>query len=379
MAYLAVVASLAPLGLNLGVGLQPVFADGSSLDAGQQGGLVAAFALGLGLGQPASGDAADRWGRRPALIGGLVLAVAGALLSAIAGGTLQLLLGRFITGLGLAAALVVPRACLRDSYGGAALQRAMAMLALVFALAPALTPAVAWSLSAVAGWRAPMIVLAVFVSFAVVAAWRTQVETRPAATRAPTRKAWLDFCRHRKARRTTLAFAAIASPFFIFAAVGPEALRQSSSAGAGTAALVLGVSYLGFALGNYWAKGRTGTNSSMLFSIGLAVAVLGVAIIACTLMLPSLLLWIVALSIYAIGHGIVFPSAFALVLEDLPQQAGMATAGIGTVHMSIGGAAAWLAGVLPMRSHEAAVSVTCVMAVVAMTAWFITNLKKDLL
>lgn len=374
LAYVAGVASLAPLGLNAAVGLQPVFADGP-LDTGGRAAAVALYALGLGVGQPAAGDSADRWGRRPTMLAGLAVAGAGALLAASAGDGAALLLGRFATGLGLSTCLVVPRACLRDIHQGTELQRTMAVLSMVFAVAPALTPPAAWALAQAFSWRAPLLGLFLAVMLSTLAAWRSHRETRPATTGVPDRHAWLALARLRSVQRATIAFAGAAAPFFIVAAAGPAALHASTGAGAGVIAAVLGASYLGFAIGNQWVRRRAAVPGGVHMTRGLAIVAAGIALLVATLGWPSLWLWGLALTLYAVGHGVVFPAAFALVLQQTPRQAGLATAAIGTVHMSTGAISAWIAGALPVPPHLAVVLMATGVVAVGCGAWFLISPK----
>jgi len=377
-AYLASVASLSPLGLNAAVGLQPVFQGlGASGPAGRAA-AVALFALGLGLGQPVAGDATDRWGRRPTMLLGLLLASAGALLAAWAADERSLLLGRFLTGLGLSACLVVPRACLRDIHHGADLQRSMALLSLVFAVVPAVTPLLAWALAQLHSWRTPLVALALVLLISTLVAWRSHHETRPASTCVPDLRAWIALARQRSVQRATLAFAGAASPFFIVAAVGPAGLEASTGAVPGTIAAVLGGTYLAFGLGNLWVRRHAATPGERHLSVGLGFAALGMLLLAATLAWPTLWLWALALAVYALGHGMVFPAAFAVVLRDAPQRAGLVTAAMGTVHMCSGALSAWVAGSLPWSPHLSAVLMPCGMVAMGCLAWtFIPSLKDS--
>jgi DHA1 family bicyclomycin/chloramphenicol resistance-like MFS transporter len=369
-AQVAVVAMLPPMTLNLAVGLQPAFADGSAMAPAQAGALVGLYALGLGLGQVAAGDAADRWGRRPTLLVGLALAALGALLGALADGAALLLASRLLAGLGLATALVVPRACLRDVQAGAGLQRAMAVLSMVFALAPAVTPPLAWAIAAQWSWRAVIGIGAALVLAAWLATWLWFPETRPAGTRAPGAAAWNALRRHAGVRRTVLAFSAAAAPFFILAALGPAALHESIGSGAGQAAFLLGATYLGFGLGNQWVRRRAATPGTRHVALGIALVGGGALLLATTLAWPSATLWVLALTLYAVGHGIVFPASISLVLEDMPRQAGLAAAGIGTVHMVSGALSAWIAGALPLAPHTVVVLTVGVASTASALAWW---------
>lgn len=378
LAYVTVVASLAPLGLNVAVGLQPVF-EGQPMDAGGRGATVALFALGLGLGQPLAGDAADRWGRRATLLAGLALACAGAVLSAFAGQEGALLAGRLLTGLGLSTCLVVPRTCLRDRHEGADLQRSMAVLAMVFAALPAITPPLSWAMAQDGHWRAPLGMLAVLTGAVALLAWQRQPETRPAGTHKPRWVSWGRLAVQRPLQRIVLAFATIAAPFFIIAASGPAALQTSTGMSSGSAAVLLGLTYLGFAAGNQWVRLRAEHSGETLFRHGLLLAATGIGGLVLSLAWPSIWLWTLALTVYALGHGMVFPAAFALALGGQARQAGLVTAGIGSVHMCTGAVAAWAASGLArsLSAHEALVYSTVAATLLAMAAWFILPHHKD--
>lgn len=376
-AYLACAAGLAPLGLNAAVGLQPVFEGLGASDPAGRAAAVALYALGMGLGQPLAGDACDRWGRRPSMVMGLLLASVGALLAAWAANETALLLGRFITGLGLSTCLVVPRASLRDIRQGVALQHSMALLSLVFAVVPAVTPPLAWALAQLHSWRTPLLAFALVLMLSALLAGRSYHETRPASTCVPHRRAWLGLARHRGVQRATLAFAGIAAPFFILAAVGPAGIAASTGAGAGTVAALLGGTYLAFGLGNLWVRRHAATAGETHLSTGAAIAAFGALLLAATLVWPTLWLWGLALSVYALGHGMVFPAAFAVVLRDMPQRAGLVTAAMGTVHMCSGALSAWIAGSLPGPPQRTAVAMACGMVALGCLAWMFIPSHKD--
>lgn len=100
------------------------------------------------------GSLSDRYGRRPVLIGGLVLFTLGALVSALAGDVSQLLLGRLIQGAGAACGIVLARAMLRDVYGIDKLVKAIAYLTAAYVVGPMVAPAIGGLMVDGLGWRA---------------------------------------------------------------------------------------------------------------------------------------------------------------------------------------------------------------------------------
>src|SRR5690606_23765918 len=65
----------------------------------------------------AYGGLADQYGRKPVLIGGIVLAVAGSLVCAVAPSISLVIIGRILQSAGASAGLVIARVIVRDVFG----------------------------------------------------------------------------------------------------------------------------------------------------------------------------------------------------------------------------------------------------------------------
>jgi len=367
--FFALLAALAPFGVNLAVGLSPVFPGNVFMDADARAATVALFVLGLGLGQPLMGGAADHWGRRPAMMAGLLLGLLGAIAAAFSNSDTQLLWARFISGFGFSACMVVPRVCLRDLHQGAVLQRNMATLSNVFAAMPVITQPLAWALGYWFSWRVPLLALVAFVLLVIFVSWRWQPETRSAGTLAPKWGVWFEVASDALILRTCLTFACANAPFFVVAAIGPAAIKQSTGASGGVIAAILGITYLGFAVGNFWVRRNASWSSNRLINQGLCSIGVSMLLFVCTLWWPNLWLWSLALTVYAVGQGIVFPAGFSLVLEGRALQAGVASAIIGTIHMTTGGLVAWIAGSLPWTQAISLVWACSVVTGLAVVIW----------
>jgi MFS transporter, DHA1 family, multidrug resistance protein len=359
--WLTAVACLPPLGLNLLVPLDVALRDGLQLSTAQVQAAIALYVLGLAIGQPLAGVGADRWGRRRTLLAGLVLSLGGSLAAATAPDALTLLVGRLVHGFGLSVVLVVPRATLRDLSSGATLQRGMAIISVAFAVTPAVTPLLGWWLLEWGGsWRVSLGLAPVLITAGLFVAVWCHTETRPARTEPPGWDTLAVLWGHRTPRLVALSFAAIGSIFFLLIAQVPTALRESLGLDGQGVALVMGGTYLGFLFGNLWAIRQAGRMSGLgqcAWGAGLASA--GVAVIALSLVWPSLLPWTVGMLVYAIGHGMIFPATLGVVMQAMPTRAGMAAALTGMLPMAVGaaisGGAAWLPGTALQRTTGMAV------------------------
>lgn len=154
------------------LGLQPVTTDlylpalpGLRADLGAGMGAtqltLSALMLAFGLSQLLLGPVADRFGRRPVLLGGLSLYVVAAIGAALASTIEGLVACRALQGLGLAASVVVARAMLRDWFepqeGARMMAKALSGLG-VIALA---SPLIGGVLAASLGWRWAVLATAV--------------------------------------------------------------------------------------------------------------------------------------------------------------------------------------------------------------------------
>lgn len=91
-------------------------------------------------GQLVYGPLSDRYGRRPLLLGGLVIMVLGSIACALAESLTALLWARAMQGLGAASAMATGRAIVNDVYDRQQAARATSVISASLALAPILAP-----------------------------------------------------------------------------------------------------------------------------------------------------------------------------------------------------------------------------------------------
>jgi len=145
--------------------------------------IITLFFAGMACGQIFFGPLSDSVGRRPAIIAGLTLFAAGCLLSMFAGGFDQMLLGRFLQGLGAAGPRIVSIALVRDRYQGRDMARVMSFVMTVFILVPVFAPAIGQGILLWADWPA---IFGLFLALALGVGswfWLRQPETLKAERR----------------------------------------------------------------------------------------------------------------------------------------------------------------------------------------------------
>ncbi len=115
---------------------------------------ITSYLIALAVGQNIYGPLSDRFGRKPPLHAGLLLFTLASIGVALADTLPTLVAWRFVQGFGACAAIVIPRAIVRDMHTGADAARMIANVVLVVSMSPLLAPFAGSAVSAAFGWNA---------------------------------------------------------------------------------------------------------------------------------------------------------------------------------------------------------------------------------
>jgi DHA1 family bicyclomycin/chloramphenicol resistance-like MFS transporter len=299
--------------------------------------IISAFVAGIGVGIFFAGPISDAVGRKPTVIGGLVLYIAGAVLATQAPTLETLLAARFLQGLGAAAPRVVTIALVRDLYEGRAMARIMSFVMMVFVMIPSVAPAMGTVIIAGFGWRG---IFWAFVAFGLVGGlWLhlRQAETLSPARRrplrwGPIRDAAAEVAGHRMVRlyiaAMTLGYAQL---FALLVSIQPV---MTQVFGLSDAAFPLWFMAIGVV-----SAGGTIINATLVMRLGmrrLAMAAYGgMVVVALATGVPVLTGWAqggVALALFLIFAtavffiaGLTFGNLNALALQPMGHIAGLAS------------------------------------------------------
>lgn len=145
----AMLPALPSIGTTLGVG-----------DPNRNQLIVLGFLFGFGSAQLVLGPLADRFGRKPVLLAGIIAYSLFSLLCGIAAGFELLVAARVLQGAAAAVARVVVVAMVRDMFEGPAMASTLSLLFMTFMLVPILAPASGQLILAFASWRVIFFLLA---------------------------------------------------------------------------------------------------------------------------------------------------------------------------------------------------------------------------
>jgi len=177
IAVLAALSAFAPLSIDMYLPALPTIARELGASGGDIQLTLTVFVLAFGFGQIVYGPIGDRYGRRPVILGALVVYVGASLACALAARADQLIALRLFQGLAACGGVVMARTMVRDLASGDQAARAMSLLMAASSLAPMAAPLIGGQVLALADWRAIFWVLAALGALAILAATLGAPET----------------------------------------------------------------------------------------------------------------------------------------------------------------------------------------------------------
>ncbi len=152
--FIAACMALNALSIDVMLPALPMLtADFALADPNQVQAVISVYLLGMGTSQLIYGPLSDRFGRRPVLIGGLLLFALAGMLSAMTDSFGTLLAARLLQGFGAGSPRVVATSLARDNYSGAEMGKVMSLAMMVFMAVPILAPSLGQLILLVAPWR----------------------------------------------------------------------------------------------------------------------------------------------------------------------------------------------------------------------------------
>ncbi|MBN9041184.1 MAG: multidrug effflux MFS transporter [Rhizobiales bacterium] len=345
--FVVIVASiiaLNPLAMDMmlpalpNIGASFKISDGNYLQS-----VLSTFLLGFGIGQFVIGPLSDRFGRRPVLLGGMVLYGLASLLALFAPSFEMLLLARVLQGLGTSATRVIATSIVRDCYAGRRMASVMSLVMMIFVAVPILAPSFGQAILLMAQWRGIFIVLMGYGVLALVWCALRLPETLPVNQRKPlTVRQVIDSFRQTLTNRQTLGYALAAGGVqgvlfaYVFCSeqVFTGIYRLGHYFPLAFAAIAIGIALAGFLNARF--VGRLGmrliSHSALMVFAAVAIVML---VTAWTDTLP-LALYMVLSATALFAFGMMFSNFTALALEPQGHIAGTASSLFGSITTLIG-------------------------------------------
>ncbi len=342
---LGLLTAIGPFAIDMYLPAMPTIAASLQTSTAAAQMTLTAFFIAFGTCQIIFGPLSDMIGRKPPLYFGLTIFVFGSIGCTLAPSVEWLIFFRFIEGIGASAAMVIPRAIIRDLHTGIEATRLMSLVMLVLSVAPILAPLTGSALIVPFGWRAVFVAVTIIAVLALGMVYFFLPETRHADSRVKVSLANMlgGFARLLRDGRflglTFIGGLGMAS-FFVFLAnssfiyINHFGLTptQYSLAFAVNAIGFIGASQFAALLGGRFGMPRLVTAAVALHTV-FALILLGVTALGA----DSLPLLMALLFCAFACLGLVVPSVMVLALEPLGPIAGLASALGGTLQMVTGG------------------------------------------
>ncbi|BBT38301.1 multidrug effflux MFS transporter [Pseudomonas putida] len=350
---LGALSAFGPLAIDFYLPAFPAMAQAFGTDEKHVQTTLAAYFLGLSLGQLAYGPVADRFGRRTPLLFGITLFTLASLACAYAPNLQTLVLARFVQALGGCAGMVLSRAIVSDKCDPVASAKVFSQLMLVMGLAPILAPMLGGVLINVSGWQSIFLALSLFSAACLLAVSLGLPESLPPdMPRQPLSGALRQYLRllgdrvflgHALTGGIAIAgmFAYIAgSPFVFIKLYGVPAEHYGWLFGTNAAGFIL--------MAQVNARLLAKRGPAFLLARAVWLYLLAGLALLCVAALRPESLWplLVPLFLCIASLGCIIPNASACAMSGQGARAGSASALMGCSQFSVAAGAAALVGVL---------------------------------
>lgn len=131
--------------------------------------VISFYLIGFGIAQLVLGPLADRFGRKPPLLGGMALYIVACIASVFAPDFTTLVALRLLQGLGAASTRVSVQAAIRDRYHSREMAEVMSLIFMVFMGIPVIAPSLGQLILFISDWK--MIFVAMGIGTLAVFAW----------------------------------------------------------------------------------------------------------------------------------------------------------------------------------------------------------------
>jgi DHA1 family bicyclomycin/chloramphenicol resistance-like MFS transporter len=278
------------------------------------------------------GVLADSFGRRPVILNGLAIFTVASVGCAVAQSLPQLLVFRALQGMSAGTGMVAGRAMIRDIYPGHQAQRVMALVTMIFGLAPAVAPILGGWLEVWFGWRAIFVFLSLFAALLYVNCHCQLVESLPPAKRQSfaLKPLLVNYVKLFGSIRFGLLSSTIAlnfAAFFLYIASAPAVIYGLLGLGESQFAWLFVPGISGVITGAF-LSGRLAGKVSPRRTVRYGYCVMFAAAafnLAFNVIYPPALPWtVLPVMVFTIGMSLVMPSVNLLLLDLFPDNRGLA-------------------------------------------------------
>lgn len=358
LGLLAALVALGPLSVDMYLPAMPLMMRALDTDIGHMHLTLSSYLTGFALFHLACGPLADRFGRKPVLTIGTGVFVVACIGCAQSSSIEELLVYRFLQGIGACVGPTLARTVTRDIFGPRGAARALSLIAMLMALGPAVAPTLGGFVLLVLPWPVIFLFLACYGVLMILLLQVYLGESLPQRQSLHP----LNIARNYALLVTDSGFLTVTiASALIYAAL---LAYLSSASFVYMDMLGVPVQYFGFiflsTVVGYMAGSAISArmasryDSHQTMVVGALLCLLTTAIMWAGASLYPESIWVLMLpmTLYAIGMGLVLPHAMAIALAPFPHIAGTASALLGFLQMGLSAIGTALVGSLLSDSPQ---------------------------
>ncbi len=371
-----------PLAIDVFLPALPLMAEDLHVNLAQMQWSVTSFILAVGFGQLIYGPLADRFGRKPVALSGVLIYLISAILTASAH-TIELhLIARLMQGFGACALIVAAFTIVRDRFDAIKSGMCYSYLNGAICCIPALAPIIGDILTVRFGWRSTFEFIAIYGAIAGVFLALLLKETKPEHTIAPQKllslKAYLPIIKHPLFLYNSLVVTLSMSVIIAYVSSSPAwlivKLGQSQSDFVFWFSINAVVNIIACLVA---PKVLEKAGPRLTSGLGMMCIVVGGVTVMVLINWPHPLGFMLPVMLSSIGFSLVMGTCSAQALAPFGEKAGTATALLGFMQMSGAAVIVFLIQKLPLNSAEQ-LGLTMLAIVPLYVLWAIPAARKHL-
>ncbi len=294
---------------------------------------LSSYLAGFALMNLFHGALSDSFGRRPVVLGGLLVFTIASIGCAVSTSIESLIFWRAVQGMCAGAGMVVSRAVIRDLYPPSDAQRVMSQVTIFFGVAPAIAPLIGGYLYVHSDWHYIFWFLAVIGALLTLINWRVLPESLPPASKQsftlrPLMQGYSSLLRSRRFLLLVLASGIPFNSMFMYVLAAPEFLGRHLGL-APTQFFWFFLCTIGGIMGGAFWSGRVAGRMKPANQIRRGFTLMVVAMLANLLLMgfapQHAVFALPIIGIFSLGWAFMVPVVTIMVLDENPNRRGMAS------------------------------------------------------
>ncbi|WP_445497437.1 Bcr/CflA family multidrug efflux MFS transporter [Photorhabdus sp. SF281] len=354
---LGLLSMLMPLAIDMYLPSLPTVAEDFGVDSGRVQMTLSSYILGFAIGQMIYGPMADSLGRKPVILGGVIVFALASAACTIAKDIDGFIYMRFLHGFSAAAASVVINALMRDMFTKDEFSRSMSFVILVMTIAPLIAPILGGMMMIWFTWHAIFWSIAITAVIGVFLVAFFIKETLPKEKRQKfhlrtTLSQFMMLFRQRRVFCYMLASGFSFAGMFSFLSAGPfvyiELNGVSPQKFGYYFALNIVFLFVMTTINSRYVQ-RFGALRMMYFGLSVQF-IMGIWLLLSTALNFGFISLVIGVAAYVCGIAMITSNVMAVVLDGYPHMAGTVSSLAGTIRFGISALVGVLLAMFPARS-----------------------------